>query len=92
MNYSDDSEKEECKTVVEKKDKIPLISQYSLAYSRTLQDIQRRYDTMKGMDVDYSYFKSTYFDAKNSYNYFYKDCVDRNSLNLRIITTYHDDF
>lgn len=47
---------------------------------------------MKGMDVDYSFFKSSYFDAKNNFNYFYKDCVDRNTLNLRIITTYHDDF
>lgn len=75
LHYSDDSDKEETKTVVDRKDKIPLISQYSPFYSRTLQDIQRRYDVMKGMDVDYSFFKSSYFDAKNNFNYFYKDCV-----------------
>jgi hypothetical protein len=57
-----------------------------------MQVIQKRYDTFKGMDVDFPSFKTSYFEAKNNFGYFYKECLERNSLNTRIITTYHDDF
>lgn len=55
-------------------------------------DIQKKYETFKGMDVDFPAFKTSYFEAKNNYNYYFKECIERNTPILKIITTYHDDF
>lgn len=69
-----------------------LIASKFYNYLRALLDIQRRYDTFKGMDVDFSFFRTSYFEAKNNYTCFLKDCIDRNSPILKLVTAYHDDF
>lgn len=47
---------------------------------------------MKCIDIDFSFFKTSFFEAKNSDNNYYKECIERNSLPLKAIATYHDDF
>lgn len=54
--------------------------------------IQKRFDLLKGMDVDFSSFRCDYFMAKNSKDSFFRDCLKRNDMNKKLITTYHDDF
>jgi len=44
------------------------------------------------MELDFKTFKSAYFEAKTNTTQFEKDCLERNSINGKIISIYHDDF
>jgi len=62
------------------------------AYSKELLALQRRFDTIKGLDLDFSVFRADYFSAKNNHDQFFKDYLRKNESNRRIITQYQDDF
>jgi len=38
------------------------------AYSKELLALQRRFDTIKGLDLDFSVFRADYFSAKNNHD------------------------
>lgn len=61
-------------------------------YNKELMALQKRFDTFKGLDLDFSMFRADYFSAKNSQDQFFRDFLRRNEPNRRIITQYQDDF
>jgi hypothetical protein len=57
-----------------------------------LQEVQRRFEIFAGLELDFSFFKVDYFNAKNSKDCFLREYLKRNEPNRRIIAQYMDDF
>jgi hypothetical protein len=54
--------------------------------------MRKRFDKYVGMDLDFAYYRTSYFEARSHYDIFYKDYLARNSSCLSIIETYDDGF
>lgn len=56
--------------------------------NRVFTDIQQGFDKLKGMDVDFSYFRASYFEAKNNSGSFYQNYMERNEQIMNAIALF----
>jgi len=57
-----------------------------------MNDLNRRFNTMISMELDFNYFKSTFFLARGQNNELYDDILSRNSLVLKAYNSYSKHF
>jgi hypothetical protein len=69
-----------------------LINQYDIPYDRTFNEMRKRFDKYAGMDLDFAYFRTSFFDAKGNYDTFYRQYMNRNSACITSIEAYSNDF
>lgn len=59
---------------------------------RVISDLNERFKTISGLDLDYSAFRATFFQSKNSYDNLYEECLLRNRVLSEQIIAFSRDF